>query len=101
GSRPWVEQLGVELQVVCGLYLLGVLSLPGADRDWRIHLANKPVGYLGSLVVGITFGAGWTPCIGPVLGGILTLAGTRESIGEGAALRGVCSAGPASPFLGA
>ncbi|HLU24698.1 MAG TPA: cytochrome c biogenesis protein CcdA [Longimicrobiales bacterium] len=99
--RTWVERLGGALLVVFGLYLLGVLRLPGANRDWRIHLANKPVGYLGSLVVGITFGAGWTPCIGPVLGGILTLAGTRESIGEGVALLGMYSAGLAIPFLGA
>lgn len=99
--RIWVERLGGVLLVVFGLYLLGVLRLPGASRDWRVHLANKPVGYLGTLVVGITFGAGWTPCIGPVLGGILTLAGTRESIGEGVALLGMYSAGLALPFLGA
>jgi cytochrome c-type biogenesis protein len=99
--RIWVERVGGALLLVFGLYLLGVLRLPGAGREWRVHLADKPVGYLGTLVVGITFGAGWTPCIGPVLGGILTLAGTRDSIGEGIALLGMYSAGLALPFLGA
>jgi cytochrome c-type biogenesis protein len=57
------------------------------------------VGYLGTVLVGITFGAGWTPCIGPVLGGILTLAATRDSMAQGIGLLAVYSAGLAVPFL--
>ncbi len=90
---------GGVLLVLFGLYLLGWLRLPGAGREWRLHLANKPVGYLGTFLVGVTFGAGWTPCIGPVLGGILTLAATRGSMGEGMGLLAVYSAGLAIPFL--
>jgi hypothetical protein len=67
-ASRWVERVGGVLLILFGLYLLGVLRLPGAGREWRMHLADKPVGYLGTLLVGITFGAGWTPCIGPVLG---------------------------------
>jgi cytochrome c-type biogenesis protein len=81
------------------MYLLGLLRLPGADREWRLHLADKPVGYLGTVLVGVAFGAGWTPCIGPVLGGILTLAATRGSVGQGMGLLAVYSAGLAVPFL--
>lgn len=95
----WVGRIGGVLLIVFGLYLLGVLRLPGAQREWRVHLANKPVGYLGTVLVGIAFGAGWTPCIGPVLGGILTLAATRGSVVEGMGLLGVYSAGLAIPFL--
>jgi cytochrome c-type biogenesis protein len=95
----WLQRVGGVLLVLFGLYLLGVLRLPGADREWRMHLANKPMGFLGTFLVGVTFGAGWTPCIGPVLGGILTLAATRGTLGEGMGLLAVYSAGLAIPFL--
>lgn len=98
-ASRWVERIGGVLLIVFGLYLLGLLRLPGATREWRVHLANKPLGYLGTVLVGITFGAGWTPCIGPVLGGILTLAATRGSVGDGVALLLVYSLGLAIPFL--
>src|SRR5690606_29463126 len=84
-----------------GLYLLGALRMPGMAREWRMQLADKPLGYAGTVLVGVTFGAGWTPCIGPVLGGILTLAATRESVGDGMGLLLVYSAGLAIPFLAA
>ena len=87
------------LLILFGLYLVGVLRLPGAGREWRMHLAEKPVGYLGTFLVGVTFGAGWTPCIGPVLGGILTMAAARGSMAEGVGLLAVYSAGLAIPFL--
>ena len=98
-ASRWVEIFGGALLVGFGLYLLGVLRLPGASREWRVHLADKPVGYLGTVLVGVAFGAGWTPCIGPILGGILTLAATRGSVAEGMGLLAVYSAGLAVPFL--
>ncbi|HEX2092091.1 MAG TPA: cytochrome c biogenesis protein CcdA [Longimicrobiaceae bacterium] len=98
-ASRWVEIVGGALLVAFGLYLLGVLRLPGAGREWRVHLADKPVGYLGTVLVGVAFGAGWTPCIGPILGGILTLAATRGSVAEGMGLLAVYSAGLAVPFL--
>lgn len=98
-ASRWVERVGGVLLIVFGLYLLGVLRLPGATREWRVHLSNKPLGYLGTVLVGVTFGAGWTPCIGPVLGGILTLAATSGSVGSGIALLLVYSIGLAIPFL--
>lgn len=98
-ASRWVERIGGALLILFGLYLVGLLRLPGAGREWRMHLAEKPMGYLGTVLVGITFGAGWTPCIGPVLGGILTLAATRSSMGEGMGLLAVYSAGLAIPFL--
>lgn len=100
-AREWVERVGGVLLIALGLYLLGVLRLPGADREWRVHLGDKPIGYLGTVLVGVTFGAGWTPCVGPVLGGILTLAATSGSVSSGAGLLLVYSAGLAIPFIAA
>jgi cytochrome c-type biogenesis protein len=98
-ASRWVERVGGVLLILFGIYLLGLLRLPGAGREWRMHLGDKPLGYLGTVLVGITFGAGWTPCIGPVLGGILTLAATTGSVGAGVSLLLVYSAGLAVPFL--
>src|SRR5207302_8799712 len=68
-------------------------------RARKVQLARKPLGYLGSAFVGITFGAAWTPCIGPILGAILTLAAAQASVGHGAALLTAYSAGLALPFV--
>lgn len=100
-ASRWVERIGGALLILFGAYLLGVIRLPGAAREWRVHLSDKPLGYFGTVMVGVTFGAGWTPCIGPVLGGILTLAATRDSVGDGIGLLFVYSAGLAIPFLAA
>jgi cytochrome c-type biogenesis protein len=69
------------------------------SQERRLHLDRKPVGYLGSVLVGMAFAAGWTPCIGPVLGGILGLAATSSDVSRGMLLLGVYSAGLALPFL--
>src|SRR5437588_6301466 len=68
-------------------------------RERRVRLARKPLGYLGSAFVGVTFGAAWTPCIGPILGAILTLAAAQASVAHGAALLTAYSAGLALPFV--
>jgi cytochrome c-type biogenesis protein len=98
-ASGWVERVGGVLLIAFGLYLLGVLRMPGADREWRVHFGNKPLGYFGTVLVGVTFAAGWTPCIGPVLGGILALASTTGSVSSGVGLLFVYSAGLAVPFL--
>jgi cytochrome c-type biogenesis protein len=94
-----LERVGGLLLIVFSLYLLGLIRIPGASREWRVHLGDKPVGYLGTVLVGVTFGAGWTPCIGPVLGSILTMAATSGSVAEGTGLLLVYSIGLAIPFL--
>jgi len=98
-SRVWLSRAGGVLVIVLGLSLLGVVRLPFLMRERRVALARKPVGYLGSAVVGITFGAAWTPCIGPILGAILTLAAAQASLGQGTALLAVYALGLAVPFL--
>ena len=78
---------------------LGLFRIGWLQQDRRLEFQRKPVGYLGSALVGMAFGAGWTPCIGPVLGGILSLAATTESVSRGMLLLAVYSAGLAVPFL--
>ncbi len=97
--RDWISRIGGVLLVIFGLILLEVVRIPALSRDRRIYLADKPVGYLGSVLVGLAFGAGWTPCIGPVLGGILSLASATGSVWRGVALLLAYSAGLAVPFL--
>lgn len=100
-SRDWLEKIGGILLIIFGLYLLGVLRIPGAERDWRMHLGQKPMGFLGTTLVGVTFGAGWSPCMGPVLGGIMTMAAASGSVSTGVGLLLIYSAGLAIPFLAA
>lgn len=97
--REWIARLGGVLLIVLGLYNLGILRIGFLDRDQRVHLDRKPMGFLGSLVVGMAFAAGWTPCLGPILGGILGLAGASESVARGVVLLAAYSAGLAVPFL--
>ena len=95
----WIARIGGVLIILLGLHLLGVFRITALLREKRIHLAEKPAGVIGTLAVGAAFGAGWTPCIGPVLGAILTLASTRETVWSGVGLLGVYSLGLAIPFM--
>ena len=97
--QVWLGRIGGVLLILFGLYLLGILRPAFLMREWRIQLARKPIGYFGSGVVGFTFGAAWTPCIGPILGGILTLAATQAGLGRGVLLLAVYALGLAIPFL--
>ena len=98
-SQVWIGRIGGGVVILFGLYLLGVLRPALLMRERKVQLARKPLGYLGSAFVGITFGAAWTPCIGPILGAILTLAAAQASVGHGAALLTAYSAGLALPFV--
>jgi cytochrome c-type biogenesis protein len=97
--RVWITRIGGLLVLAFGLYLLGVFNLGAFARERRIHVTDKPLGYLGTVVVGIAFGAGWTPCIGPILGSILTFAATQGEAAKGATLLGAYSLGLAVPFV--
>jgi cytochrome c-type biogenesis protein len=98
-SQVWIARVGGVLVILFGLYLLGVLRPAFLMRERRVQLARKPLGYVGSSVAGMAFGAAWTPCIGPILGAILTLAATRSSVVQGTGLLAIYAAGLAIPFL--
>ncbi|HEX6589678.1 MAG TPA: cytochrome c biogenesis protein CcdA [Longimicrobiales bacterium] len=97
--REWIERIGGIMLIVFGLWLLGVFRLAITRREWRFNFSNRPLGYLGSVLIGVAFGAGWTPCIGPVLAGILTMAATSETLAAGMGMLLFYSLGLAVPFL--
>jgi cytochrome c-type biogenesis protein len=98
-NKVWLQYLGGVLIIFFGLVCLGVIKSRWLMAEKRVHLQDKPLGYLGSVLVGMAFAAGWTPCIGPILGGILGLASGSDTLGRGMALLGAYSAGLAVPFL--
>ncbi|HSA56057.1 MAG TPA: cytochrome c biogenesis protein CcdA [Gemmatimonadaceae bacterium] len=98
-QRDWISRIGGVIIILFGLYLLGVLNIGLLSRERRFHLADKPVGYLGTVFVGMAFGAGWTPCIGPILGSILVYASSQADFGRGMGLLTAYSLGLAVPFL--
>lgn len=100
-SLPVLARVGGGIVLVFGLHLLGVLRLGFLSREARPHLASRPAGLLGSFAVGVTFGAGWTPCIGPVLGTILLYASLEGTALEGMVLLGTYGLGLAVPFVAA
>ena len=97
--QTWIARVGGVILILFGLYLLGVIKPAFLMRERRLQLADKPLGYLGSAFVGVAFGAAWTPCIGPILGAILTLAAAQASVAQGTFLLFVYALGLAIPFL--
>jgi cytochrome c-type biogenesis protein len=98
-QREWVSRVGGVLVILFGLYLIGVFNFGFMARDRRVHVANKPLGYLGTFLVGMAFAAGWTPCIGPILGGVLTYTASSADLNRGLLLLFAYSLGLAIPFL--
>jgi cytochrome c-type biogenesis protein len=97
--RGFIRILGGLFVLIVGLYLIGLFKIPALERYLQFNLKDKPAGYLGSVLVGITFAVAWTPCVGPILGGILALAGTSGEIGRGILLLSTYAAGLALPFF--
>ena len=98
-SLPWLQRVGGVLIVVFGAQLLGVLRLAPLMRERRVQLAPGRVGHAGAFVVGLAFGAAWTPCVGPVLATILMYAGSSGTIARGTGLLGAYALGLGLPFL--
>ncbi len=98
-SNPWVRGIGGVVIILFGLQLIGLLKIATLYKDTRFFSNEKPRGPLGSFTLGIAFAAGWTPCIGPILGGILGLAAASGGWRSGLLLSAFYSAGLAVPFL--
>jgi len=98
-SNPWIRVIGGLIIIAFGLQLIGLLKISTLYKDTRFFSQEKPRGMLGSLMLGIAFAAGWTPCIGPILGGIIGLAATSGGWRSGLLLSAFYSAGLAVPFL--
>ncbi|MBS1252811.1 MAG: Protein DipZ [Anaerolineales bacterium] len=99
-SLPWLERIGGVVLILFGIALTGVLKVPFLYTQKRIEVKINPsLGYASSFIVGVFFGAGWTPCVGPILGGILILASGASTATQGALLLGAYSLGLGIPFL--
>ena len=85
--------------VIFGLHTMGVLRIEWLYQEKRVHTSRKPAGFIGAGLVGVAFAFGWTPCIGPILAGILALAGSQETVAKGVRLLAVYSLGLGVPFL--
>lgn len=95
----WIARIGGVIIIILGLHLSGVFKLAPLMREKRIHVSDTPAGYLGTIGVGMAFAAGWTPCLGPVLGAILTYGMSTDTMWAGVGLLTAYSAGLAIPFL--
>lgn len=99
--RVALGRVGGIVVVMLGLSVLGVVKVPGLYRERRLEVRRRPGGVLGAVPVGMAFGFAWTPCVGPVLAAILTLAATTQGAGGGASLLFAYSLGLGLPFLAA
>ena len=100
GYTWYLRYVGGVILVVLGLHVAGIFRVRWLSQERRVYVdRSRPRNFFTSWLVGVTFAAGWTPCIGPILGGIIALAGTRETVGEGSLLLALYSAGLGIPFL--
>jgi len=97
----WVQRVGGLIIILGGLHMAGVLRLGLLQQERRLRIKPGRAGMAGSFLMGLAFSAGWTPCVGPVLGSILLLAANTASMGAGAVLLAAYSLGMALPFIAA
>src|SRR3990170_2319216 len=98
--RTWLARIGGIVVIVFGLHTLGLIHIPFLDYDLRRQIRPKPgLDFASSFLMGIIFSAGWAPCVGPVLGAVLTLALNTGSLNQGVVLLSAYSVGLAIPFL--
>jgi cytochrome c-type biogenesis protein len=97
--KVWLSRIGGLLVIVFGLYIMGAFKISALDKEKRIGVKLQKGSGLGSFLLGVTFAAAWTPCVGPILGSILIYAGTRDTMLEGIWLLVSYSLGIAIPFI--
>ncbi|MET3589960.1 cytochrome c-type biogenesis protein [Bartonella silvatica] len=97
--RDWLALAAGIIIIMFGLNFLGFFKIAFLFREARFQTYKTPAGPLGAYIIGLAFAFGWTPCIGPILGPIITLAGTKETVGEGALLLGIYALGLGVPFV--
>ncbi|MDP8261710.1 MAG: cytochrome c biogenesis protein CcdA [Candidatus Ancaeobacter aquaticus] len=94
-----IMKVGGAFIILFGIHLTGIFSFGFLQKEKKVHVRSKKWGYLGSFIVGLAFGAGWTPCVGPILGSILVMAGTTGEMYKGVILLGFYSLGIGLPFI--
>ncbi len=94
-----IRIVGGVLVIIMGIFVMDVVNIPFLQQEAKLQLKTRPAGYIGTLVVGMIFGAGWTPCTGPFLGSVLALAMSTDTLGRGMALLTFYSLGLGIPFI--
>ncbi len=94
-----IRIIGGILIIIMGIFVMDIVNIPFLQRETKVHLKTRPAGYAGTLVVGMIFGAGWTPCTGPFLGSVLALAMETDTLGRGMTLLTFYSLGLGIPFI--
>jgi len=98
--RFLLSKIGGVVVIIFGLHMIGIFRIPFLEYDTRVQtLPDRKWGYVSSALMGVFFSAGWAPCVGPVLGAILTLSLNGGSVSTGVSLLSSYSAGLAIPFL--
>ncbi len=97
--QDYLRIIGGILTIIFGLFIAGIVKLDFLMRERRFHIDKGPAGYVGAFLIGMSFAAGWTPCIGPILGTILIYASSQASATYGLKLLSVYSLGLAVPFI--
>jgi len=97
--KKLIRIIGGVFIIILGVHLTGLIRIPVLDFEKRIAMERKPIHFFGTLIIGMAFGAGWSPCIGPLLGSILIVAGSQETVWQGVLLLAIYSAGLALPFI--
>lgn len=95
----WLGYIAGVLVIIMGLHFLGVFRIGLLYREARVHVERKPAGLVGAYLIGLAFAFGWTPCVGPILAAILFVAGSEESVVQGAILLSAYALGLGIPFL--
>lgn len=98
-NKETLGQIAGVVIVVFGLHFMGVFRIGFLNREARFHIADRPAGTIGAFVIGLAFAFGWTPCIGPVLATILTVAAHEDSVLFGTTLLAAYAAGLGVPFV--
>ncbi|MBL0373044.1 cytochrome c biogenesis protein CcdA [Rhizobium sp. KVB221] len=93
-----LAQIGGVIIIAMGLNFLGLLKIPFLSREARFQSGGQPATWTGAYIMGLAFAFGWTPCIGPILGAILAVAASQQTVGDGAMLLSIYSLGLAVPF---
>lgn len=99
GYEWLIRYIGGGIVIIFGAHLLGIININVLNFEKKIHIQKKPLHLMGTYFIGMAFGVGWTPCIGPIFSSILLLAGNEGTVAKGIALLAVYSAGFAVPFL--
>jgi cytochrome c-type biogenesis protein len=97
--KSLIRIVGGHIICILGFHMIGVIQIAGLNFEKRVHVHKKPLHFMGTFFIGMAFGAGWSPCTGPPLAAILTLAMNQQSVGQGIVLLTLYSAGLALPFL--